>query len=173
MRFLIYLFIALCFTSCNKKTIVIERYKIKGTPRDTVDYIIHWPDENIPSKPPFKPDKNKKFGSPLETIQFDFDKSDIRESELTKLKKILDALKNYDVTKSDIILAVDGHGCEIGTDEYNYDLGLRRASEVENYLKSHLEQSQNIHIMKKSYGEKIPISNILELNRRVEIHTIQ
>jgi len=179
---ILFIFLAVLFLAgCNKKT-TIGYYKIKGTNKDTldffpkyhlIDYIINWPDENIPSKKPFKNnDKSKKFGSPLEVVQFDFDKSEICQTELHKLDKILCDLKGYSSDNSDIIFAVDGHTCEIGTDDYNYNLGLRRALEVEKYLKARLT-AQNIYIKIKSYGEKIPISDIHELNRRVEIHTIQ
>lgn len=66
----------------------------------------------------------------LKDINFDFDKSNIREADKTKLQAIADFLKAYPEAK----LKIEGHCDERGTVEYNLALGDRRAAAAKAYL---------------------------------------
>jgi peptidoglycan-associated lipoprotein len=66
----------------------------------------------------------------LKDINFDFDKSDIREADKAKLQAIADFLKAYPQAK----LQIEGHCDERGTVEYNLALGERRAHAAQAYL---------------------------------------
>ena len=66
----------------------------------------------------------------LKDINFDFDKSDIREMDKTKLQAIADFLKAYPDAK----IQIAGNCDERGTVEYNLALGERRAHAAQNYL---------------------------------------
>jgi peptidoglycan-associated lipoprotein len=66
----------------------------------------------------------------LKTINFDFDKSDIREADKGKLQAIADFLKAYPQAK----LQIEGHCDERGTVEYNLALGERRSHAAQAYL---------------------------------------
>ncbi|OHE55746.1 MAG: hypothetical protein A2Z47_13840 [Thermodesulfovibrio sp. RBG_19FT_COMBO_42_12] len=64
------------------------------------------------------------------TTNFDFNKSDIRGSDIEKLKKAVKFVKKYPGFK----IGIEGHTCSIGTEEYNQVLSERRANAVKNYL---------------------------------------
>jgi peptidoglycan-associated lipoprotein len=66
----------------------------------------------------------------LVDINFDFDKSDIREADKPKLQAIADFLKTY----PDVKLQIAGSCDERGTVEYNLALGERRAAAAQSYL---------------------------------------
>ena len=63
-------------------------------------------------------------------INFDFDKSEIREMDKNKLQALADFLKAH----PQATLLIDGHCDERGTIEYNLALGERRASAAQSYL---------------------------------------
>ncbi len=63
-------------------------------------------------------------------INFDFDKSNIREMDKAKLQAIADFMKAYPQAK----VQIAGHSDERGTVEYNLALGERRAYAAHSYL---------------------------------------
>jgi peptidoglycan-associated lipoprotein len=63
-------------------------------------------------------------------INYDYDKSDIREMDKAKLQAIADFLKAY----PDVKLQLAGNCDERGTVEYNLALGERRAHAAQSYL---------------------------------------
>ncbi len=68
----------------------------------------------------------------LEMIHFDFDKSDIKPEYRDVLAKDSDILKAHPSAK----VVVEGHCDEVGTQEYNIALGMRRAVATIKYLDS-------------------------------------
>ncbi len=66
----------------------------------------------------------------LKEINFDFDKSDIREQDKPKLQAIAAFLKSY----GQVRINLEGHCDERGTVEYNIALGDRRAHAALRYL---------------------------------------
>jgi peptidoglycan-associated lipoprotein len=66
----------------------------------------------------------------LRDINFDFDKSSIREVDKPKLQAIADFMKAYPQAK----VQIEGHCDERGTVEYNLALGERRAHAAQSYL---------------------------------------
>jgi len=66
----------------------------------------------------------------LKDINFEFDKSDIREVDKAKLQAIADFLKANPEAK----IQIAGNCDERGTVEYNLALGERRAHAAQNYL---------------------------------------
>ena len=66
----------------------------------------------------------------LKPVYFDFDKSNIRESEREKLK----AAKDYIDKNPQYRLLLEGHADWRGTAEYNLGLGDRRANASKSYL---------------------------------------
>ncbi|WP_157928715.1 OmpA family protein [Vibrio fujianensis] len=103
----------------------------------------------------------------LARVYFSFDRSELTDSSRYVLAQIIERLQH------DQTLKVEGHTDNIGSDEYNFSLGLRRAQSVADYLQQQSEQSMTIDTI--SYGEKRPlISNDTAQqrakNRRVDIH---
>ena len=86
-------------------------------------------------------------------IQFDFDKSDIKDSELEKFEDF----NNIDLLYDEV--SVNGYTCTVGTESYNQKLSERRAESVAKKL-----NVTNIN----GFGESTKYTEI-EKNRRVEI----
>lgn len=98
----------------------------------------------------------------LNDIDFEFNKWDLKIKGYNQLDSLIRKLENKIVT-----IEVSGHTDEKGTEEYNYELGRKRASEVAEYLNLHA----NIHQLSiVSYGEDEPLDSLNhKQNRRVEI----
>lgn len=86
----------------------------------------------------------------LKDVNFDFDRSSIREQDKAKLQAIADFLKANPQVK----LQIEGHCDERGTVEYNLSLGERRAHSVLSYLVN-LGVSQD-RFSTISYGKERP-----------------
>ncbi|MBS4015257.1 MAG: OmpA family protein [Candidatus Latescibacteria bacterium] len=101
----------------------------------------------------------------LQTIYFDFDRSDIRAADAEVLKTNAQKLKD----NPDISIVIEGHCCPLGTAEYNMALGWRRATSAQNYLIRAGIAQERLTIM--SYGEERLVTQIADdywKNRRCE-----
>ena len=87
----------------------------------------------------------------LKDINFEFDKSELRESDKTTLQGIADFLKAFPQAK----LQIEGNCDERGTVEYNLALGERRAHAALAYLVT-LGASQD-RLNTISYGKEKPL----------------
>lgn len=115
------------------------------------------PQEETPPQPEIK----------LESVYFDFDKSNIRNDASQVLKNNAKALKNV----SGIKVRIEGNCDERGTNEYNMALGERRANSARDYLVN-LGIDKNI-LSTVSYGEEKPVctehnESCWSKNRRVD-----
>ena len=102
-------------------------------------------------------------------INFDFNSAQIQTESYLLLDEFGKALKSG---LADGNLIVAGHTDSVGTSEYNYELSVRRANAVTDYLMAHHGIGPS-RLTMKGYGETRPIaSNDSEkgrsLNRRVE-----
>lgn len=101
-------------------------------------------------------------------VLFAFDSSVVRESAKATLARVARALAN----NPDETLHIEGHTCDIGTDEYNMGLSERRANAVKEYLvDSGISEDR---ITTEAFGESEPLvpnesEAARELNRRVEL----
>jgi peptidoglycan-associated lipoprotein len=86
----------------------------------------------------------------LQDINFDYDKSDIREVDKPKLQAITAFMKSYPQAK----LQIEGHCDERGTVEYNLALGERRAHAAQSYLVS--LGNTEARLSSISYGKERP-----------------
>lgn len=102
-------------------------------------------------------------------VNFDFDKSIIREGDKAKLKKAIDFVKKYPGFK----IKIEGHTDYIGTEKYNQGLSERRAEAVKKYLvKGGGIDGKRLTTV--GYGESKPVASNKTKegrakNRRVEI----
>ena len=101
---------------------------IIGCPKKVVKTV-----EPIP--PPLAPPEEEikepvKVDLGLQTIYFDFDKSDVRPGDAEILKTNAQVLKNKPMAN----VTIEGHCDPMGTSEYNMALGWRRATSAQNYL---------------------------------------
>ena len=102
-------------------------------------------------------------------VNFDFNKSDIRESEVAELQKAVRFIRKYPGAK----VRLEGHTDSIDSEEYNQALSERRAEAVKNYLVKE-EAAEKSKISTVGYGESRPVApNDTEegraQNRRVEV----
>ena len=86
----------------------------------------------------------------VKEIYFDFDKADIRPEDA----KILDADSEWLNANKDMLVLIEGHCDERGTNEYNLALGERRARATRDYLVSRGVAADRISTL--SYGEERP-----------------
>jgi outer membrane protein OmpA-like peptidoglycan-associated protein len=114
----------------------------------------------------------------IKNILFDFDYSSINSEFYPNLGTLLNYLKNNPDAKIELV----GYADSRGTDEYNMELSLRRASAVNDYLVKGGANPANIKI--SNYGENNPVvSNATvdgeddpegrKYNRRVDIIVFQ
>ena len=66
-----------------------------------------------------------------QTVFFDYDKANVRPSEVSKLERVASEMKSSHAGKA---LRIEGHCDERGTEEYNRSLGERRAQSVRETL---------------------------------------
>jgi OOP family OmpA-OmpF porin len=104
----------------------------------------------------------------LEGVNFDFDKSVIREPDFAHLDQDVAALKQWPNAK----IEVAGHTDSVGTEAYNMGLSLRRANAVRDWLIGQGVAADRLVV--KGYGETMPIADNRTpegrfRNRRVEL----
>ncbi len=147
-----------------------RRVRRIGPPPPPPDLSAVYPDHYPPppSIPP-PPPPPKVIDKITLMVHFDFDRSNIRQSDAAELKKGIDFVKEYPGSR----VRVEGYTDSVGTDRYNQKLSERRAEAVKNYLvqKGAVDASK---ITSAGYGEMRPVaSNETEQgraeNRRVEI----
>ena len=100
-------------------------------------------------------------GSPLEdpnsllsvqTVYFDFDKSNIR----SEFVDVLRAHAAYLISNPNLSISIEGHADERGSREYNIALGERRAMAVRRFLEA--EGVNGSQLSTISYGEERPVA---------------
>ena len=106
-----------------------------------------------------------------DTINFDFDKADLRSENKELLSRIVGVL----LTSSGYKVQIFGHTDDVGSAEYNQNLSLLRAKSVRNYL---VEAGLDPSIVTvKGYGKSNPLvkgtsAEARAKNRRVEVGII-
>ncbi|HOE97745.1 MAG TPA: OmpA family protein [Candidatus Sumerlaeota bacterium] len=103
----------------------------------------------------------------LQTIYFDYDRSNIRADQVEKMQRNLQYLLDHPQDKVYII----GHCDERGTIEYNFNLGDRRAKEVAEFFRRGGVDASRIATV--SRGEEEPVctehnESCWSRNRRAE-----
>jgi len=109
----------------------------------------------------------------LETVYFDFDKSDLRQDARDALSQNAEALLKKIV---DAKVRIEGHADERGSDEYNMALGDRRAKSAAKYLINLGVSADRLSTV--SYGEEKPAVQgsdeaAWSKNRRAEFLIVQ
>jgi peptidoglycan-associated lipoprotein len=84
-------------------------------------------------------------------IQFAFDDFNLSSKAKGNLEKVASWMSKNPAAK----IQIEGHTCEIGTNEYNLALGERRANSAKRYLEGLGVSSRRISTI--SYGEERPL----------------
>jgi peptidoglycan-associated lipoprotein len=87
----------------------------------------------------------------LNTIYFDYDRSDVRPDQRERIAENARTLES----NPDINVVIEGHCDERGTNEYNMALGQRRANSVLRYLINYGIDPDRLSTV--SYGEERPV----------------
>jgi len=110
-------------------------------------------DPNLPaSQIPFDDMERNREVFSADTIHFEFDKSNVRPGDVSKLENIARRMKSEYAGK---YLSVEGYCDDRGTEEYNRALGDRRALSAREYLAKLGISPDNIQTI--SYGEAKPV----------------
>jgi len=91
------------------------------------------------------------FRQNVQTIYFDFDKSDIRPDQVSRLEGNASWLKQHLGLK----FTIEGDCDERGSEEYNLALGDRRANRVKEFLIKEGVDPSSIKTI--TYGEEHPV----------------
>ena len=128
-------------------------------------------EEKVEAPPPEpEPEPEPEPPPPLELapVYFEYDKAELRRSAREALKLVVDQM----LAKPESKVNVEGHCDERGTDEYNVDLGWKRAYAVRDYLKRlGIDEARIFPI---SFGRARPAvvghdESAWQKNRRVEL----
>jgi peptidoglycan-associated lipoprotein len=87
----------------------------------------------------------------LADVQFDFDSSEIRDTDKPVLSKNAEVLKKFDFLR----VTVEGHCDARGSVEYNLALGERRAKATSDYLVGLGVPADRLKTV--SYGKEVPL----------------
>jgi hypothetical protein len=124
---------------------------------------------------------NTPYGAPVDdrgcwvvayAAFFDFDKSVVKAKYLPYLAEAATVLNNH----PDLLVEVQGHTDAVGSADYNYQLGLRRAEAVRKALVNNGVRGDRMSL--GSLGESQPLASNSSSagrarNRRVEMHVAQ
>ena len=107
----------------------------------------------------------------MPVVHFDFDQIKIKPDYQKLLRQQSSCVMKALEARGDMIVQIEGHADERGSDEYNLALGHRRANAIANSIMAYLSNSTLVRIL--SYGEEFPLdSNSTKIawdkNRRVE-----
>ncbi len=83
-------------------------------------------------------------------LHFDFDRAELRPESRSRLDRVAEALKAHPAAR----VRISGHCDELGTEEYNFALGQRRAEVAKKYLVTLGIDPSRIETV--SYGEERP-----------------
>ncbi|HYR85868.1 MAG TPA: peptidoglycan-associated lipoprotein Pal [Terriglobia bacterium] len=127
-----------------------------GSATDTARITVRIPAAAAPARPePPRPDTRPSleelFRQNIQTIYFDYDRSDIRPDQLSRLEANASWLKQNRGVK----FTIEGHCDERGSAEYNLGLGDRRANNVKEFLIRQGVDQSSINTI--SYGEEHPV----------------
>jgi OOP family OmpA-OmpF porin len=86
-------------------------------------------------------------------VEFEFDSAVIKETHKDDIRKLAEFLKTYPDTKA----VIEGHACNIGTEQYNLELSLRRAESVKQRLVEYGIDSSRLEII--GHGELLPVAD--------------
>jgi len=167
---------------CAKKSVVKEEVAGRPAPAVEAKKVEPPPPPVAPPKvePPAPPPKVEaappKAVEPIDLvglrIQYTFDDYSLSSKAKENLEKLASWMKQADTAK----IQVEGHACEIGTNEYNLALGERRANSAKTYLEGLGIGGGRLSTI--SYGEERPLDpghteEARSKNRRAEFVMIK
>ena len=107
----------------------------------------------------------------MPVVHFDFDQIKIKPDYQKLLRQQSSCVMKALEARGDMIMQIEGHADERGSEEYNLALGHRRANAIATSIMAYLSNSTLVRIL--SYGEEFPLDSnsgkrAWDKNRRVE-----
>ncbi len=105
----------------------------------------------------------------FDTIYFELDKARLTEEGTRIAEQVL----NYMKLHPEVSVRIEGHCCDLHTENYNQALGQRRADAVKKYLTERGIESSRIETV--SFGESQRVTTDVKkrhLNRRAEVYAV-
>ena len=107
----------------------------------------------------------------MPVVHFDFDQIKIKSDYIKLLRQQSSCVMKALYARGDMIVQIEGHADERGSDEYNLALGHRRANAIYNSIMAYMPNPALARIL--SYGEEFPLDSNSgkrdwDKNRRVE-----
>jgi peptidoglycan-associated lipoprotein len=142
-----------------------------GQASDVARITVNAPPPPPATPPPPNPTRNptidELFRTNVQTIYFDYDKSNIRADQMSRIQGNAAFLKQ----NPNVRFTIEGNCDERGSQEYNLALGDRRANAVKDYLVSQGISESRINVI--SYGEDRPTcreetESCMQNNRRAD-----
>jgi len=108
-----------------------------------------------------------------EGANFAFNSSNLPASARKEIDGFLSDLKGDQAAMDSAVFLVTGHTDNVGSEDYNYELGRRRADAVSRYLVTQ-KKMDPLRVISVSYGKSAPLTEgnnaqARAKNRRVEI----
>ena len=103
----------------------------------------------------------------IENIYFEFDKSILKQGSYLELDRLVNYLEKHE----DFSITIIGHTDEVGTEEYNNKLSLKRADVVKSYLVVRKIEESRVTTLGQGEYENVEFGDSEQLrskNRRVE-----
>jgi len=130
------------------------------------------PAKVTPPPPPPPPPPAVKQPISFHSVNFDFDKSNLKPEAKVELDRAVKIMQD----NPDVVLELQGNTDNVGTDAYNQALGKRRADAVFNYMKAKGINPNRLKTV--SFGKGKPVaSNATDegraQNRRVDLVIIK
>ena len=100
-------------------------------------------------------------------INFDFNRFNVREDVKSRLGRVIELLK--EMPEIDVVIV--GYTDDVGTEQYNLALSLRRAESVRDYVVAHGVEERRLDVAGRGMGEPIVSNSTPQgraVNRRVE-----
>jgi peptidoglycan-associated lipoprotein len=145
--------VAFLYSGCKKKEPIPEPMPDTSAPSgpgSETPPLVERPTEGEPQTA----DVFEECTRQLQPVFYDFNRSEIREDQMTALQNNARVLKSP--TCGTVTVLIEGHCDERGTDEYNLALGERRADSAKDYLVT-LGIPEN-RLSTLSYGESRPFA---------------
>ncbi|OKY75051.1 MAG: peptidoglycan-associated lipoprotein [Desulfobulbaceae bacterium DB1] len=140
---------------CAKKAVPTEEAPVAPVETPRVDVGDRaGADESLDSNPYTASNAKISEGrthGPMLPVYFDFDKSDIRDDQQSRIEGNGDFLRAYPTVQ----ISIEGNCDERGTNEYNMALGERRAQQAKKYLANLGVDEARLNTV--SYGEEKPL----------------
>ena len=113
------------------------------------------------------PEIPKGAETKFDTIYFELDKAELLSDGIRVAEQVLACMREHPNAK----VRIEGHCCDLHSDEYNLNLGLRRAEAVKKYLTERGIDASRVETI--SFGERRRITTNPKqrpLNRRAEVY---